>query len=57
MYPTQHFTPLQTIFGAGYVAAQHADEAQGYLPPSEPREFAVNFDELLKTLRAALSLR
>jgi hypothetical protein len=57
MYPTQNFTPLQTIFGAGYVAEQHADEAQGYLPPSEPREFAVNFDELLKTLRAALSLR
>jgi hypothetical protein len=54
MYPTQNFTQL-TIFGTGYVAEQHADETNRYLPLAEHR--VVNFDELLKALRAALSLR
>jgi hypothetical protein len=57
MYEHQNFTQLQTIFGAGYVAEQHADEAHGYLPPAEHHAFALNLDELLKALRAALSLR
>ena len=57
MYSTQNFTPLQTLFGAGYVEEQHADEAHRYLPPSEPGEFVMNFEQMLKKLRAALSLR
>jgi hypothetical protein len=56
MYRTQDFTPLNGMFGNGYVPEQHADEANRYLPTPEPREF-VNFDALLKKLRAALSLR
>jgi len=57
MYTTQNFTQLHTIFGNGYVPEQHRDETQRHLPPTEHREFVVNFDELLKRLRAALSLR
>ena len=57
MHTSQHFTQLQSIFGSGYVPEQHADETHQYLPPLEHREFVVNFDDLLKRLRAALSLR
>ena len=57
MYTTQHFTQLQTIFGNGYVPEQRGDEAHRFLPPPEQRELVVDFSELLKALRAALSLR
>jgi len=57
MHPTQNFTPMQTIFGNGYVPEQHGDQTHRNLPPSEHREFVMNFDALLKRLRAALSLQ
>jgi hypothetical protein len=57
MYDPHHFAQLNTIFGSGYVAEQHADEARRHLPPPQHHEFVVNFDELLNKLRAALSLR
>jgi hypothetical protein len=56
-YTSQNFTPLQTIFGSGYVPEQHGDEAPRYLPAAEKCEHVLNFDELLKALRFALSLR
>ncbi len=54
---TQNFTPLQTVFGGGYVPEQHGDETCRYLPRLEDREFVFDFDAVLKVLRAALSLR
>jgi hypothetical protein len=58
MYPT---TPgshqLQTIFGSGYVPEQHGEETRRYLPSFETGEYSVHWDEILKTLRQALSLR
>jgi hypothetical protein len=48
---------LQTIFGGGYVPEQRGDETHSYLPTSETGEFGINFDYVLKVLRAALSLR
>ena len=56
-YSGQNFTQVPTIFGSGYVPEQHRDESHRYLPISEKREPLVNFDNLLKMLRAALSLR
>ena len=53
---SQNFTQVATIFGSGYVPEQHGDESHRYLPISEKREPLVNFHELLKKLRAALSL-
>jgi hypothetical protein len=54
-------TSSQQIFavvGSAYISEHHSDETHHYLPLSEKREFnVVNFDELLKALRAALSLR
>jgi hypothetical protein len=57
MYDPHPFAQLNTIFGSGYVAEEHSDEARQYLSPPEHREFFVNFDELMKKLRSALSLR
>ena len=54
---TQNFTPPYTLFGGGYVPEQHNDPTRWYFTPSEKRKIAVNFDEMLKSLRAALSLR
>ena len=57
MYPTtQNFIPLP-VFGTGYVQEQRGDESHRYLPGAGERDFVLNFDELLKKLRAALSLR
>ena len=50
----QNFTHIATIFGSGYVPEQHQDESSRYLPIPAKREPLVNFDELLKKLRAAL---
>jgi hypothetical protein len=54
---TQNFTQAHTIFGSGYVPEQHGDDTRRYLAPSESREFVVDFTEVLKALRAALSLQ
>jgi hypothetical protein len=54
---TQGSNPLQTIFGGGYVFEQRGDETQRNLPPSETGKFVLDFADILKTLRAALSLR
>jgi hypothetical protein len=54
---TQNFTQAHTIFGGGYVPEQHGDDTRRYLAPAESREFVVDFAEVLKALRAALSLR
>jgi hypothetical protein len=54
---TQHFTQVSSIFGSGYVPEQHGEQSRSYLPPIEGHEPIVDFEELLKTLRAALSLR
>jgi hypothetical protein len=54
---TQSSSQLQTIFGGGYVIEQRCDEARRYLPPTNEREFAVDFSRILETLRAALLLR
>ena len=58
MYPsTQSFAPLQTVFGGGYILEQHSDEANRHLPQAEKHEFPIDFDAVIKALRAALSLR
>jgi hypothetical protein len=48
---------LPTLFGNRYIAEQRGDETRRYLPPSEKYELAVDFDEVIKALRAALSLQ
>lgn len=54
---TQGSSQLQSIFGSGYVAEQSGDETHRHLPPCEDSDFAVDFRDILKALRAALSLR
>ena len=53
----QNFTQLHTVFGSGYVAEQRGDETRGHLPPADDRTFDVEFGDILKALRAALSIR
>ena len=60
---TQSSTQIQTVFGSGYVLEQHADNA--FWSPAQPDQVggvvasltASMFDEILKSLRSALSLR
>jgi hypothetical protein len=59
---TKSSDQLQTIFGGDYVPEQHSDETPWILPPSDVdeviRSLTVSmFDEMMKSLRAALSLR
>ena len=55
---TQTIVPQPHIlFGGYYVLEQHCDETERNLPPDEKHDFVVHFDSVLKTLRAALSLR
>jgi hypothetical protein len=54
---TQGSSQLHTIFGGGYVIEQRGDETRRNLPPLEDSEFGLDFSEILKALRAALSLR
>jgi len=56
-FTTQSSIQLNAIFGGGYVHEQHGDGTRGYLPHPDNREFIVDFAEVLKALRAALSLR
>lgn len=52
-------TSSQQIFavvGSSYISEHHGDELHRYLPVSERKgSFNLNFDEVLKTLRSALS--
>jgi hypothetical protein len=58
MHPTiPGSSPLQTIFGGGYVQEHHADECRGNLPPAEAGDIDLDFGEILKALRRALGLR
>jgi hypothetical protein len=58
MFPTIPATyQVVSIFGGNYIAEQHGDAIQRYIPCSEERPRAVDFDKLLKTLRSALSLQ
>ena len=45
------------VIGCSYVPEQHSDETQCYLPSPENHSFAVDFSQVLKTLRATLALR
>jgi hypothetical protein len=49
-------SPLQTIFGGGYIPEHHADESRGNLPPAEAEDIDLDFGEILKALRRALGL-
>lgn len=44
-----------TLFGYGFVAEQHSEEMQRWIPIADERSL-IDFDVLLKTLRSALSL-
>ena len=54
---TQGSSQLQSIFGSGYVAEQSGDETLRHLPPCGDGDFATDVGDILKALRAALSLR
>jgi hypothetical protein len=53
---TQNTTQLHTIFGGAYVLEQRSDESHGHLQP-DAGSFVLNFSDVLRALRAALSLR
>ena len=69
MRTTAHTTQIVSPFGSGYVQEHHGDETHRYLARTEPGVSVVNineavgtmtgamFDELMKSLRGALSLR
>jgi hypothetical protein len=46
-----------SVVGSAYIPERRNDEMHRYLPLSDSRDRAVIFDELLKALRSALSLR
>jgi hypothetical protein len=57
MHPTiPGSSPLQTIFGGGYVQEHHVDESHRNLP-AEAGDIDLDFGEILKALRSALGLR
>ena len=60
MHPTIQ-TSSQIIagspFGSAFVHEHHSDEKHYYFGSSEGRDFVLDFAEILKALRAALSLR
>jgi len=57
MFQTTHTTQVFTLFGGGYVPEQRADEL-GNLGPKDvvASLTAAMFDEIMKSLRSALSL-
>ena len=62
MRHTTHTTQVVTPFGRGYVPEQCADAFQWNLGPDDVGEVVAclrgsMFDELLKSLRAALAIR
>jgi hypothetical protein len=46
---TQHTTPLQSIFGAGYVLEAHGDDAPHHLPADD-----ASFTDFVKSLGALI---
>ena len=46
-----------SMFGSAFVHERHIDERHYYFAPLEKRNLAIDFAEVLKALRAALSLR
>ena len=58
MHPTIETSTHQSfaVVGSAYISERHHDEVHRYLPPLESK-FHINFEEVLKTLRSALSLR
>jgi len=60
---TQSSNQVPTVFGSGYVQEQHRDEAFWTPAPSDQVGGVVAsltasmFDEILKSLRSALSIR
>jgi hypothetical protein len=59
MHPTVRTSTqiiVGSIFGSAFLHEHHGDERQ-YLVPSEGRDLVIDFAEILKTLRAALSMR
>ena len=62
MTPTTHTTQIITPFGSGYVPIEHSDPARWNLGDADMVGViealrASMFSEVLKSLRAALSLR
>ena len=59
MYPGIQTSSQQlfAVVGSTFVSEHHSDEIHRYLPLPEAGDFVVNFDELLKALRAVLCLR
>ena len=58
MYTTIETSGQQifAVVGSAYISERHNDELHRYLPPLESK-FHIKFEEALKTLRSALSLR
>ena len=56
-HSTPSFAPVHSIFGGGYVFDIHGDDTHRYFPPAEKHEFVVDFEAVIKALRAMLSLR
>jgi hypothetical protein len=54
---TSQFLGTSIFIGSSYVPEQHSDETQRFLHRPEKHSFAVDFDQMLKTLRTVLSLR
>jgi hypothetical protein len=54
---TQATYQLVSIFGGNYVPEQHGHDTGWRLSHPKERAFAEDFDEMLRALRAALSLR
>ena len=69
MHTATYTAQVVSPFGSGYVQEAHGDGTHRYLAQTEPSAFALNinaavssmtgamFDELMKSLRGALSLR
>jgi hypothetical protein len=53
---TQSSSQVHTLFGGAYVSEQHGEETCRHLPPLEDDDRVVDFAEVLKTLRTALSI-
>ncbi len=61
-FTTRSFNRLIDTFGSGYIAEQHGDKSHWNFSPTDVDEVvesltASMFDEMMKSLRAALSLR
>lgn len=50
-------TQIFAVVGSAYISEHHIDESHRHLPSPQGGQFVANFDDMLKTLRAALSLR